>query len=363
MVMFEKKYVSLLNILYMTLLYFMSNQVFSLDLKATYKELIFTQVAVPSCGDQMRYVPALPKDSRAELYYQAARKILGQNDEIHFKQMYILANKAAQMGHWKAKLLMANLYLRNVHSNYSEFNPEKAKEYIRQLIEQNVSEAFYIMGQYKLNGMPEFVKDPIPASVYLYEAAKMNNPKALTDMYDIFVSVGRVKEARNFLDCAVKQKQDIASSLYRMANVLEEQATTKESLIEAFRFLYNAAKAGNYEAIASFPNKERYYEQQYNETFFSKEFLDRMKVFQDAMNSFYTYEDPYRKSLGINVQIKGNIYLSFPELEKVLPFPPASLPEWNGDISITLAPDSLIIYRTDFNYDQLVKEAEAIKIE
>lgn len=358
-----RKYCVLFNAVFVCLIGFVSSEVFSFDLKAVHKEIIFTQVTMPACGDQTQYLPALPKDPRAELYYEAARKILGQNDDVHFKHMYILADKAAQMGHWKAKLMMANLYLRNTHNNYSDYNPTKAKKYVLELIEQNVPEAFYVMGQYKLNGMPEFVKDPIPASVYLFEAAKLNYPKALADMYDTFMSVGRAKEAKNTLACAVKQKQDTASSLYKMANVLEEQATTEQLLIEAFKFLYNAAKMGSYDAIDSFPNKERYFEQQYNKAFFSKEFLARIRVFQDAMNSFYTHEDPYRKSKGIDPKVKGNIYLTFPRLEAVVPFPPSVLPEWKEDISIALDPPSLTIYRTDFNYDQLVKEATAIKVE
>jgi len=340
-----------------------SNHICAFALKAKYKAAIFTQVTIPSCGDESQSMPALPKDPRAELYYRAAQKILGQNDTEHYKQMYLLADKAAQMGHWQAKLLMANLYLRNSHSEYAEFNPKKAKAYVTDLLEQNVPAAFYVMGQYKLNGMPEFVNDPIPASVYLFEAAKLNDPKALSDMYDIFMSVGRAKEARAFLDCAVKQTQGTSSALYKMANVLEEQADTEEQQVASFKLLYSAAKAGSYEAIVSFPNKEAYYKQQYDKEFFSKDFLGRMKRFQDAMNALYTHTDLYRKELGKSDEVRGNIFLTFPNLEKILPFPPAQLPEWNGDISLALSDDYLKIYQTDFDYDALVKEAQSIKID
>lgn len=355
-----KKYPNLMKGLFIGWLCVVTSQVFAFDLKAKYKEMNFTQATVPACGDESQYIPALPTDPRAELYYQAARKILGQDDTSHYQQMYILGDKAAQMGHWQAKLLMASLYLRNSHSEYTEFNPAKAKDYVTELLEQNVPEAFYAMGQYKLNGMPDFIKDPIPASVYLFEAAKLNSPRALSDMYDIFMSVGRAKDARAFLDCAVKQKQGTASSLYKMANVLEEQANTEAELEKSFELLYSAAKAGSYDAIASFPNKEVYYKQQYSKEFFNKEFLDRMQKFQDAMNALYTHNDPYRKAQGKNEKVKGNIFLTFPNLDKVLPFPPAKLPEWKGDISIALSLDYLKIYQTDFDYDKLVKEAQAI---
>lgn len=355
-----KKYPSLTKGLIIGFLCVVTSQLFAFDLKAKYKEMNFTQATVPECGDESKNIPALPTDPRAELYYQAARKILGQDDTGHYQQMYILADKAAQMGHWQAKLFMASLYLRNSHSEYAEFNPEKAKRYVTELLEQNVPEAFYVMGQYKLNGMPEFIKDHIPASVYLFEAAKLNSPRALSDMYDIFMSVGRAKDAKAFLDCAVEQKQGTASSLYKMANVLEERASTEADLEKSFEVLYSAAKAGNYDAIASFPNKEVYFKQQYGKEFFDKEFLARMQKFQDAMNAQYTHNDPYRKAEGKNEKVKGNIFLTFPNLDKVLPFPPAKLPEWKGDISLALSPEYLKFYQTDFDYDQLVKEAQAI---
>lgn len=342
-----------------------SSVVFGFDLNATYKEVNFAVVDVPACGNEADFTPALPKDKRANFYYQVAQKILGQNDVGHYEQMYILGDKAAEMGDWRAKLLMANLYLKNANakSQYTNYNPKKAKAYIDDLIKQNVPAAFYAMAQYKLNGMEEFRNEPVPVSVLLFEAAKLSNPDALSDMYNIYISFGRFKEGEKLLDCAVKQKYGVASALLKKANALEVNANTEQELVESFKYLYKAAKAGSYEAIASFPNKEAYYRQQFGKAFFGQDFLGRMEYFQMVKSSLYFHRDPYRKSLGVDDKIKGNMYLAFPHLEKVLPFPPATLPSWNRDVSVTLSPDTVEAYQTDFDYNKLVKEATAINVD
>lgn len=339
-----------------------STTAFALDLNAKHKEINFLTAELPTCGDEAANIPPLPKDPRAELYYQVALKIIGQNDTEHYKQMFILANKAAEMGHWQAKLLLASLYLKNSNSYYTEYEPKKARALIDELLQQNLPAAFYAMGQYKLNGMPEFTKAPIPASVYLFEAAKLSNPDALADMYDIFVGVGRAADGKTLLDCAVKQKHGTVTALLKKANVLENDANTEEELIESFKYLYQATKAGNYNAIASYPNKENYYRQQYGKKFFSDDFLERMKTIQNAKNSVYINRDIVRRKEGRNEEVRGNANLAFANLEKVLPFPPAELPEWNGDIRLALSPEEVTLYDTDFDYKKLAKEAEAIKV-
>lgn len=332
------------------------------DLNKKYAEINFITVAAPSCIGEDKSLPSLPDDARADKFYHAALKILGQNDVKNYPQMYILADKAAAMGHWKAKLLAANLYLRRSDSEYSEFNSKKAKEYIVELMNQNVSKAFYLMGQYKSNGLESFKENPIPVTVYLLEAAKLNSPDALSDMYDIFLSVGRTDDANALLNCAVEQKSDNAVALLKKANILENDEKSEKELIEAYKYLYQAAKAGSYTAIASFPNKSNYYKQQYGKTLFSNDFLDRMKILQNAKNISYIHLDPYRKSTGVDDKVKGNSMLTFPNLEKVAPFPPAKLPDWQRDVSIALSKEGAEIYREDLDYDKLVEEAKTIKL-
>lgn len=335
------------------------------DLKANYDDINFGIITIPDCGVESGHALPLPADPKAELYYQAARKIFGQNDTDNYKQMHILGEKAVEMGHLQAKLFMAELYLKSSSSYYTEYNPTKAKEYIMDLMGQNVPAAFYAMSQYKLSGVPAFVNTPAPASVYLFQAAKLNDVDALSDMYDVFRSVARVKDATSFLECAVKQ-QDSANAnvaFYKMANVLADQASTEEEWKEAFKYLYRAAKAGNYDAVRDFANKEYIYHQLFSKDFFSKEFLERVKIVQQAMNPQYRMLDPYRQAKDINAEVRGNILLTFPHLERILPFPPAKLSDWDGDVSVTFDKDGLAIYQTDFDYNELVKEAQLSKPE
>lgn len=339
-----------------------SLNVFAFDLQEKRKEINFLTVDLPVCNNNAESALKLPSDPRAELYYQAAMKILGQNDTEHYSQMYVLADKAAEMGHWQAKLLAARLFLKRSNSEYTNYQPEKAKAYIVELLQQNIPAAYYAVGQLKLDGVEVFRSIPIPASVFLFEAAKLNYPNALSDVHDIFISVGRKKEANDLLDCAISQKQDNAEALFKKSNELETNATTEAEYIESFKYLYQAIKAGSYNALASLPNKENYYKQQYGQEYFSKEFLARMDTLQKAKNPVYIGRDFYRRSSGKPDEVKGNSKLTFPKLEKIAPLPPEKLPVWNGDIAVAMSDKGAERYRTDYDYAQLAKEAEAIVI-
>lgn len=335
---------------------------FAFDLKEKRKEVNFITAELPVCNDASEDALKLPEDPRAELYYQAAMKIFGQNDTDHYPQMYILANKAAEMGHWRAKLMIVRLYLKHSDSEYTDYQPEKAKAFMIEMLQQNIPAAYYAMGQFKSNGTEVFRSIPIPASVFLFEAAKLNYPDALSDVHDIFMSMGRTKDANIMLDCAVGKKQDNAEVLFKKSNELETNATKEAEVMDSFKYLYQAIKAGSYNALASIANKESYYKQQYGKDYFSKEFLERMTMLQKAKNSVYLNRDIYRKSLGKPDEMRGNATLVFSNLEKVAPLPPETLPQWNGDISLAMSEKEATNYRTDYDYDQLVKEAEAIVV-
>lgn len=339
-----------------------SVNIFAFDLNEKRKEVNFITVELPVCNDNSEDSLTLPEDPRAELYYQAALKIFGQNDVDHYPQMYILTNKAAEMGHWRAKLMAARLYLKHSDSEYTDYQPEKAKAYMVEMLQQNIPAAYYAMGQFKSNGVEVFRSIPIPASVFLFEAAKLNYPDALSDVHDVLMSVGRSKEASAMLDCAVSKKQDNAEALFKKSNELETNATKESEIIDSFKYLYQAIKAGSYNALASIANKESYYKQQYDKDYFSKEFLERMTVLQKAKNSIYINRDVYRKSLGKPEEVRGNSVLVFSNLEKIAPLPPENLPNWNGDIALAMSEKGAVNYRTDYDYDQLVKEAEAIVV-
>ena len=331
------------------------------DINQKQNNINFVSVVAPTCDNESQYFPSLPVNPKADLYFRAANKIKGQRDTKYFKQMYILGRKAADMGHWKAKLLMADIYLQRTKSYYSEFKPEQARAYIDELMGQNVPAAFYEMSQNRNNKYSGFLQSPAPASFYLYRAAQLGHPQALVDVSNIFLTVKRRKEARALLECGLKQGAGGVAA-YNLALSAYLNATTHEDWMQAFQYIYFGAKTGHYDSVNHIQMMEAEYQKKNPNYYLSAEFIKRANKLGLAKDPLFWHDDPYRKSKGKRDQVKGNVNLKFPNLEKIIPLPPAKLPPWNGDISIAMSPEDARDYREDFDYDKLVREIQNTNI-
>ncbi|HDU8646358.1 hypothetical protein [Morganella morganii] len=328
------------------------------DINKKQEKINFVTVATPVCQDARRYDPPLPKDPDAGLYYRAANKIKGQRDTANFRNMYILARKSADMGHWKAKLLMADLYLQKTPNYYYEFKPDQARAYIDELMSQNIPVAFYEMSKNRSAGYGSFKTSPAPASFYLYRAAELGNPDAMVSISNIFLIVKRHKESRALLECGFKYGGG-GSAANGLAISESLNARTQEDWIRAFYYLYAGAKAGDRESMAEMQMQEAEYQQKNPGRYYlNGEFVRRAQVLSLAMNPQFHHDDPYRKAKGLPYRVKGNIELKFPDLEKIIPLPPATLPPWNEDITAGMSTQDAADYRTDFDYDRLVAKVQ-----
>ncbi|WP_195432683.1 hypothetical protein [Morganella morganii] len=327
------------------------------DINKKQEKINFVTVAMPVCQDARRFDPPLPKDPDADLYYRAAKKILGQRDTANYKNMHIIGRKAADMGHWKAKLLMAGLYMQNTKNYYSEPKPEQARAYIDELMSQNVPEAFYFMSQRRSKSRSGFKTAPAPASFYLYRAAELGDPDAMVSVSNIFLTVKRYKESRALLECGFKYGGG-GSAANSLAIDESLNARTQEDWVRAFYYLYAGAKAGDRESMAEMQMQEAEYQQKNPRYYLNAEFVRRADVLSLAMNPQFHHDDPYRKAKGLPYRVKGNIDLKFPNLEKIIPLPPATLPPWNDDITVGMSAQDAEDYRTDFDYDRLVAKIQ-----
>ncbi|EMD6370972.1 hypothetical protein VRQ87_000800 [Morganella morganii] len=327
------------------------------DINKKQEKINFVTVAMPVCQDARRFDPPLPKDPDADLYYRAAKKILGQRDTANYRNMHIIGRKAADMGHWKAKLLMAGRYMQNSKNYYSEPKPEQARAYIDELMSQNVAEAFYFMSQQRNDNRSGFKTAPAPASFYLYRAAESGDPDAMVSVSNIFLTVKRYKESRALLECGMKfggggaVANDISVSEFI-------NARTQEDWERGFRYLYASAKAGYYRAMGQFQFREAMYQKKNPRYYLNAEFIRRADILSFAMDPQFHHDDPYRKAKGLPYRVKGNIDLKFPNLEKIIPLPPATLPPWNDDITAGMSAQDAEDYRTDFDYDRLVAKIQ-----
>lgn len=292
----------------------------------------------------------------AEQYYQIAYKLWGEQETGLYPQMYALGGKAAQMGDWRAKLLMAQLY--NIAPvkkygtiEYTEFNPQKARSYIDELMQQGVPAAFYFMGLWRNAGKEGFKDSPSPASVYLNQAIQLGYAPAEMYMADLRLTQKKGKEAQQFIACAAQHGSGRALNLLSLAGNIKAKSHT--DWVQAFRYLHQSAQAGYHTSFADFAQYNDDYKQAMGRDYLSPDFLARVELFHQAVRPNFFHQDPYRKKQGLYDKKKNNILWKFPRLDKVLPLPPAVLPPWNGDISQALSESDARYYREDYTIPRL----------
>ncbi|MBK5142999.1 sel1 repeat family protein [Budviciaceae bacterium BWR-B9] len=329
--------------------------VHAIDINKSLPRVNFLTVSEPNCVDPESHLPALISDPRADIYYRAAKKIAGQQDGNYFTHMFTLGKKAADLGHWRAKLFMAELYMT---TSYNRLNPKQARIYLDELMEQDIPGAFYLMSQYRQRGGDDFDNAPSPASAYLYESARRGDPRGMVDVANIFRNVKRYQSAEKLIQCGIKYGHGIAAQ-DRSMSISINSGMNKESWKEAFRYNYLSAVAGDSDGLHGFSSLDRHYQILFGESFAApnKEYAKRSDKLWIMTRPGFHHDDPDRKRRGLPFRVKGNTSYKLPNLDKVLPFPPpAKLPAWNGDFSVLLSAEDAKEYRTDYHYDRLVKE-------
>lgn len=321
------------------------------DITKKQPKINFLTIPTPAC--KAATLPPVIADTRANTYYQAARKIAGQGDGAHYSQMLILGRKAADLGHWPAKLFMAEQYM---EKSGRRFNAKQARIFLDELMQQGVPGAFYLMSQARNQGGPDFDNAPSPASAYLYESARLGDPRGLVAVANIFSIVKRHREAAQLIECGIQLGAGIAAS-DKARSISINAGTNIDSWHEVFRLEFLAAKAGDPDGLHGFSFQNRYFKMKYNRSFMSEEYEKRMNDIWIMTRQGFWHDDPYRKSKGLPHRVKGRNDYKLPNLAKVVPFPPtATLPTWNGDFSVLLSDEDALIYRTDYNYERLIKE-------
>jgi TPR repeat protein len=272
-----------------------------------------------TCVYQEQHVP--PADPQAELWFQQA---LALDDlDIYYKnrdypRIYRLYQQAAERNHWKAMLNLASLIL----SDYAvpEHDPEVAIQWVEKAMRLGVPDAYDMMGTYHQNGL---IKggDATSAYAFFQRAADMGSPSAMTFLgykmagnYDDPEGEfwGNLPIGTQMLECALAQGYgDAAEKL----GFIYARPGTNEAKLRALKVLQEGVKLGCAECA----------------------------------NSLFTEFDGFNLNNGRNLvghvdKARAERYgkigdalehyqgrLKLPNLDKVLPLPPAPLPKWDGD--------------------------------
>ncbi|WP_395069431.1 tetratricopeptide repeat protein [Paraburkholderia silvatlantica] len=272
-----------------------------------------------TCVYQDQHLP--PVDPQAELWFQQALAL--DDPDVYYKnrdwtRIYQLYQQAAQRNHWKAMLNLASLIL----SSYPvpEHDPEVAIRWVEKAMQLGVPDAWDRMGVYHQNGVVQG-GNATTAYAFFQRAADMGSPAAMTFLGDKLGGTyddpggdfwGNRPIAIQMLQCAMAHGYgDAAENL----SAYQSSPNAREAQALAIRTLHEGVKLGSANcANALFSEFDGL--GLTNGTNLvgrvDKARAERYSVLGDALEHY-----------------QGRLKL--PNLDKVLPLPPAPLPKWDGN--------------------------------
>jgi hypothetical protein len=277
-----------------------------------------------SCEVEANKVPAI--DAQAEAWFLEARALEDPEilvDDREHQKIVQLTRQAAERRHWKAMLDLASMYLEGR-------DPKKGVDDAVRLVEEamrlGIPAAYDRMGTFYMNGTG-VEADATRAYAFWQKAAQMGNPQAMTylgDKLDANRDSGNgtfwanKPVARQMLECAFGQGYGPAA--YQLAFAIAGNRPpsgstnrTREDSTRAIWVLHQGVKFGCADCAGKLSIE---FDRPWNLADMLAPHIDkargeRYKVLNKALGF-----DPNRR---------------FPNLDQVLPLPPAPLPSWNGE--------------------------------
>ncbi|MPV68353.1 sel1 repeat family protein [Burkholderia sp. BE17] len=273
------------------------------------------------CVYQDQHVP--PVDPQAELWFQQALALDNPHidyDKRDYVKIYQLYTQAAERNHWKAMLNIASLILSN-RQGVPTHDPETAIRWVEKAMKLGVPDAYDMMGIYHQNGL---IKggDATSAYAFFQRAADIGSPSAQTFIgtktdatYDDPGGEfwGNLPIATQMLECALTQGYGGAAK--ELGHIYARPQTT-EAKLRAVKVLHQGVKLGSAECA--------------NKLFTEFDGMDLTDGTNLVGHIDKARAERYSK-LGDALEFyQGRLKL--PNLDKVLPLPPAPLPKWDGKV-------------------------------
>ncbi|QFZ87192.1 sel1 repeat family protein [Variovorax paradoxus] len=252
-----------------------------------------------------------PVTPEAEALFQQALALDNHDlwaEQRDYPRVVQLYEQAMKLGHWKAQFNLAGFYLKGVGV---EQNDEKAIELTEDLMTKGVPAAWDNMGTYYTGGVGSLKRDATVAYAFWQKAADMGSMASqayigakLRGTHDEPPSFwGNRPIAFKMLECAFAQGSGDAALALGVALHSDDPSRALRTLHEGVKFgsertanaLFASFDDGS-DPVRSGPDTSR---------------ARRYKVLADAL---YT-----------------NPFIKYPNLDKVLPLPPAALPKWDGN--------------------------------
>lgn len=277
------------------------------------------------CAVEASKVP--PIDAQAEDWFLEARAL--EDPEIFvedrdYKKIVDLTRQAAQRLHWKAMLNLASLYVEGRDPLYGE---EEAVQLVEKAMRLGIPAAYDRMGTYYANSTG-VTGDATRAYAFWQKAAQMGNPQAMAFLADK-LNVGPRSEGAGYwsnipvaikmLECAFGQGYGPAAFDLHYVYISPRAASGKiigprnaETKNRALKVLQDGVKFGSEDCANALAIE---FASPFDLADMLAPYIDKARGERYRMLSNALSFNPNRR---------------FPNLDKILPLPPADLPPWDG---------------------------------
>lgn len=309
----------------MTTVFFMGGSMATLpeDLPRNQKLLLFQpHTATFDCTVEATKLPVV--DAQAHAWFREARALEAPTMELDpdYPKIIRLTRQAAERRHWQAMLNLASFYVEGLDPKHGV---EDAVKLVEDGIRLGVPAAYDRMGTYYMNGtgVPQ---DATGAYAFWQKAAQLGNPDALAYLGEK-LSAGQdgaghwanIPIAQKMMECAVGQGYGpVAYELNYMYREFRDKSgkiigdPTAETKAKALTWLHEGVKYGCADCARRLAIE------------FGRPFdLDQMlpPYVDKARGQRYDM---------LNDALEFNRSRRLPNLDKILPLPPADLPTWDG---------------------------------
>lgn len=257
-----------------------------------------------TCVHEQDHVPPItPEADRIFQHARALQKGRGLKDFNEIAQLYA---RAGDMGHWKALQNLQNLYYEGLAEHP---HPEKIVIDINQkLIKIGAPIGYYNMATYLEEGYG-VKQDSDEALAYYRKSADLGSPNGQTYTGKTLVfKLKKFEVGTSMLKCAIEQGDGEAAS--ELAGYYD---AFKDDFKNAVLYLHKAAALGHELSAHSL----------------SGAFKEGPKAIHRELNTGIDLERS-RRYRAIEDEIERNPAARFPDIDKIVPLPPAPLPAWDG---------------------------------
>ncbi|MEI9532613.1 DUF6396 domain-containing protein [Moellerella wisconsensis] len=252
-----------------------------------------------------------PLDPEADMWFKEARHLEKQKGKKDYVKIGSLYRQAAMKNHYKAiGNLQALLAQGKVTPSQGQFRQQEVIDLVERLIKMDIPFGYFIMGTYLQQGYG-VEQDSEAAFQYMLKAAVMGNPDGQYAIGDKFLYRNtpsfRLDLGRTMLACAAEQGYSKAA--YELALDYKNEDNNKSlyyfQLSTRYGYERSAYKLAKIFSANDPSNELDYLGQRIDP--------ERVKRYQKIYN-----------------ELDKNPYAKFPDIDKIVPLPPAELPEWDG---------------------------------